>query len=79
MSTGRKAINDDALNQVVGGKMHFNYDEMTLKYIHEETGDVTYYTVDDFEKAWKLSNSMHGNNYHEDDIIAELLSKGYIS
>lgn len=79
MSTGRKAISDDALNQVVGGFMQFDYTEKSLKYTHEETGEVTYYDVDDFENAWKVSNSMHGQNIHEDRIIAELLNKGYIS
>lgn len=78
MSKERQAISDEALDQVVGGWMHFDYNNQTLKYTHEETGAVTYYEILDFENAWKTSNSMHGDNIHEDKIIAKLKSKHYI-
>ena len=79
MSSERKAIADEALDKIVGGYMNFNYNTNVLTYTHEETGEVTTYQIDDFEHAWKLSNSMHGDNYHEDTIIETLLNKGYIS
>ena len=75
----REQINNNDLDKVVGGWMHFNYNTQILTYTHEETGQVTNYQINDFENAWKTSNSMHGDNYHEDDIIAKLLSNNYIS
>ena len=50
--------------------MNFNYNTQILTYTHEETGVVTTYQILDFENAWKTSNNMHGQNIHEDSIIA---------
>ena len=74
----REALSDDLLDRVVGGWMHFNYYTQVLTYTHEETGVVTNYDIIDFEKAWKLSNELHGQNLHEDKIMAQLMDKGYI-
>lgn len=74
----KQMVNDEALDKVVGGFMQFNYYTQVLKYTHEELGTVTNYNILDFEKAWKLSNALHAENYHEDKIIAELKAKGYI-
>lgn len=78
MSKERQAISDEALDRVVGGWMHFDYNNKTLRYLHEETGAVTYYDIVDFENAWKTSNAMHSQNLHEDKIIAKLLNEKYI-
>lgn len=75
----REALNDESLNRVVGGWMHFNYYTQVLTYTHEETGQVTNYNILDFENAWKLSNELHGQNLHEDAIMAQLMSRGYIA
>lgn len=75
----REMLNDESMNQVVGGFMHFNYTTKVLTYTHEETGDVTSYQILDFEKAWKLSNKMHGENKHEDVIMQTLKDNGYIA
>ena len=72
-------LSDEELDQVIGGLMNFNYDTKVLTYTHEERKTVTKYNIVDFEKAWKLSNARHAENVHEDNIIAEMLSKGYIA
>lgn len=74
----KEIINDDSLDQVVGGFMNFNYMTKVLTYTHEENHTVTKYQIKDFEKAWKLSNALHAKNLHEDDIIAQLINNGYI-
>jgi len=74
----KEMLNDENLEYVVGGYMNFNYNTKKLKYRHEETKAVTYYEIDDFENAWKLSNQLHAQNLHEDTIIARLKSAGYI-
>ena len=75
----KEYINEEALDQVVGGYMNFNYNTKVLKYRHEETQAVTTYQILDFENAWKLSNALHAQNMHEDQIIARLQSEGYIA
>ena len=75
----REMINDGKLDQVVGGFMHFNANNNVLTYTNEDTGEVTTYDIDDFDNAWTVSANLHGQNIHEDRIIAILLSKGYIS
>ncbi len=74
----KQMINEEALDQVVGGLMNFNYKTKVLTYKHEETGAKTTYKILDFDAAWKLSNSLHAQNMHEDKIIAQLKAKGYI-
>lgn len=74
----REMLNEDSLDKVVGGFMHFNYYTKVLTYTHEETGAVTTYDIYDFEKAWKLSSKMHGDNKHEDVIMQTLIDNGYI-
>lgn len=74
----KEMINEEKLDQVVGGFMNFNYNTQKLTYKHEETGAVTTYDIVDFENAWKMSNSLHGQNLHEDTIIQRMMSAGYI-
>ena len=75
----RELVNDEALEQVVGGLMNFNYYTQVLTYTHEELGTVTKYKILDFKKAWVMSNELHGQNLHEDKIIAQLIESGYIA
>ena len=79
MAKNMEMLNDDALGQIGGGYMNMNYNTNVLTYTHEETQAVTTYQILDFEKAWKESNRMHAENYHEDQIIAYLKSNGYIA
>ena len=74
----KQLIDEENLDQVVGGLMNFNYKTKVLTYTHEETGAKTKYQILDFENAWKLSNSLHSQNLHEDKIVAQLKAKGYI-
>jgi hypothetical protein len=74
----RAKINEESLDQIVGGYMNFNYHTNILTYTHEETNAVTKYQIKNFEKAWKRSNELHAQNLHEDKIIADLLSHDYI-
>ena len=71
-------LNDENSKNITGGFLQFDEPAMTLKYTHVETGDVTYYTVLDFDKAWKLNNLLHAQNRREDNIIKALLDNGYI-
>lgn len=73
----KQAINDDALEQVVGGLMRFNYRQMIMTYTHEDGSETTHH-INDFDGAWELSNKLHGKNWREDDILRELYNKGYI-
>ena len=75
----KEFINDEALDQVVGGFLSFNYKTKVLTYTHEETGEVKKYKIDDFMAAWKMSNNLHSQCLHEDNIIAQLKAAGYIS
>jgi len=74
----RQAINDNSLEQVVGGLMRFNYNTQILTYTRED-GSVTTYNILDFDNAWERSNALHGKNVHEDRIIEDLINSGYIS
>lgn len=74
----REQIKDESLDKVVGGLMNFNYNTNVLKYTHEELHTVTTYEIVDFMAAWQLSNARHADGVHEDQIISELLDKGYI-
>lgn len=74
----KEFLNEESLDQVVGGYMNFNYKTKVLTYRHEETKEVTKYEITNFEEAWKLSNELHAQNLHEDIIIARLKSAKYI-
>lgn len=75
----KEIIPEEVLDKVVGGYMNFNYYTKILTYTHEETGEVTTYKILDFQNAWSLSNTLHGQNIHEDTIIAQLKSNKYIA
>ena len=74
----RELMNEDNLDQVVGGFMHFNPDTKVLTYTHEETGEVKQYQILMYNRAWGMSNALHAKNLHEDEIISKMLSDGCI-
>lgn len=74
----RMNLTDDQLENVVGGFMLFNNQTMTLTYTHAD-GSVTTHQILNYDKAWELSNYMHGQNYREDTILKQLKKKGYVS
>ena len=74
----REMMNEDALDQVVGGFMHFNANTKVLTYTHEETGAVTTYQILQYNRAWGMSNALHTQGLHEDDIIGKMLADGCI-
>ena len=70
--------NDEMLESVAGGFMHFDKPSMTLTYTHEETGAVTTYKILKYNTAWQMSNYYHSQGIHEDVILAKMLAEGCI-
>lgn len=77
MSTGRQMIPEGDLENVVGGYMHFDQPTKKMTY-YKKDGSVVTYNVKQFKNAWSASNTMHAQGMSEDDIVASLLSSGYI-
>ena len=78
MENNREIIIDEALESVVGGLFRWHKKSLVLDYTHKD-GTVTYHKVLDFAKGWELSNNLHGQNVPEDEILRQLISKGYIA
>ncbi len=74
---GKNILDDELLDEVVGGLFKWNPNTMMLKYIHDD-GSETYYKVLDFQKGWELSNNLTGQFMDEDKIIARLIAEKYI-
>ena len=74
----REKLNDEIMEEVVGGHMHWNEGTKVMTYMHEETGAVTQYKCLKFNRAWRLSNTYHAQNMHEDEILSLLLQDGCI-
>ena len=73
----RKILNDFEVENVVGGLFKWNKSDMIMTYEHSD-GSVTTHKILNYDKAWELSNEMHGKNYREDDILKALKNKGYV-
>lgn len=73
----KNILDDELLDEVVGGLFKWNPNTMKLKYIHDD-GSVTYYNILDFEKGWQMSNNLTGQFMDEDQIIAKLIAANYI-
>ena len=71
-------INDENLEQIVGGFFAFDYNNKTITYTHDD-GSVTIHNILDYDNAWKMSNNLHGLNYREDDILAKMIKEGYVA
>lgn len=76
--SNRKALNENELENVVGGAFVFDSSTSTLTYYHDD-GSITQHTILDYNNAWNSSNKWHARNYTEDDILNGLISRGYIA
>lgn len=74
----KHSIDENQLEEVVGGLMRWNYRNQIMTYTRED-GTITAHTINDFDKAWARSNELHGKNYHEDTILQMLLDEGLIN
>lgn len=73
----RKQINEEALDSVVGGLFTWHKLTLIMDYTHED-GTKTYHKILNLQKGWELSNQLHGQLIPEDEILAQLISAGYI-
>lgn len=74
----RESINEDVLDCVVGGFFHWHKKSLVMDYTHMD-GTVTTHQILDYAKGWELSNNLHAQNVPEDEILRQLISKGYIA
>ena len=77
MSDNKVFLNDDQLDEVVGGLFKWHKKSMVMDYSHKD-GSVTKHKILDFQKAWERSNILHSQMIDEDAILKDLVSKGYI-
>lgn len=77
MATERRPLNEQELDQVVGGLFTFNPTTMTMTYTHAD-GSVTEHPIYNYDAAWKMSNDLHAQNYREDTILKKMIAAGYI-
>ena len=78
MSDNRIQLNDEMMDEVVGGLFSWSKKTMTMTYSHPD-GTKTTHKVLDIQKAWERSNVLHSKMMSEDDILKDLISKGYIA
>lgn len=71
-------INDEDMGMVVGGFFDFDRCGDTLIYTHQD-GKTTVHPVIDMNKAWELSNDLHGQLVPEDEILKQLIENKYIA
>ncbi len=74
----REMLDNETLEEIVGGHMHWNQNTKVMTYTHEETGAVSQFKCIKFNRAWRLSNEYHAKNMHEDEILKLLLADGCI-
>ncbi len=77
MSTERIDIESQDLEKVVGGSFQFDTKTNTMTYTHKD-GSVTEHIILNAKKAWEISNLMHAKLIPEDEILATLISNGYL-
>ena len=77
MSDNKMQLNDDQLDEVVGGLFTWHKKSKVMDYTHSD-GTVTKHKILDYSKAWELSNNLHAKHMDEDKILSQLISKGYI-
>ena len=78
MSEKKINLSDEVLDEVVGGFFSWNTKTMTMKYSHQD-GSVTTHKILDLDKAWERSNILHSQKMPEDEILKDLIAKGYIA
>ena len=77
MSNERNALNEQELENVVGGLFDFNPNEMIMVYTHAD-GSQTQHPIYNYDEAWKMSNDLHAQNYREDTILKKMQAAGYV-
>ncbi len=70
-------LSDEMLEDVVGGLFTWSKKKMTMTYSHQD-GTTTVHKVLDMQKAWERSNLLHSQMVSEDEILKDLIAKGYI-
>ena len=78
MAERKFIIDDTELDGVVGGFFQFDTNTNTITYTHKD-GSVTTHQLLDVKKAWVMSNQMHAELVPEDDIMAAMVSSGYVA
>lgn len=78
MEANRTLINEEDLENVVGGFFHWHKKSLVLDYTHED-GSITYHKVLDYAKGWELSNNLHAKHVPEDEILQQLIDAKYIA
>ena len=78
MERSNSILNDEELDQVVGGIMNFNAQTNKMTCCDGD-GRVTQYNILNYEKAWEMSNKLHIQGMPEDAIINRMIDNGYIS
>lgn len=71
-------IDENNLENVVGGFFHWNTNTGYLTYTHQD-GSETKHRILNAEKGYELSNKLHGQKMSEDDILDRLIDAGYIA
>ena len=77
MEDKKVLINEEDLESVVGGLFEWAPRYNKMKYTREN-GSVSVYKVINYDKAYSMSCSLHGQNVPEDEILSRLISAGYI-
>ena len=76
--SSRMLIDEKMLDQVNGGLLTFYKSAAVVEYLRADNTTVKYQILD-FDNAWKRCKTLEIDFTPEDDIIADLLSKGYIA
>lgn len=77
MSDNRTRIDDELLEQVLGGLFVFHKKSKYLTFTHQD-GTVTDHNILDYDKAWERVCILESQNMDEDKIFQDLINKGYI-
>jgi hypothetical protein len=70
-------LDDEQLEQVVGGLFVFHKKSRYVTFTHQD-GTVTDHNILDYDKAWERCMSLEAANWDEDKIFQDLINKGYI-
>ena len=77
MSENKTVLDEEQLEQVVGGLFVFHKMSKILEYTHQD-GSVTNHKILVYDKAWSTCNSLQAQNWDEDKIFDELVYQKYI-
>ena len=77
MSDNKMHLDDDQLDEVVGGLFRWHKKSLVMDYTHSD-GTVTKHKILDYAQAWERSNILHSQHMDEDQILQDLIAKGYI-